>query len=166
MKCDLCNKEATIHYTQILNDQVTEIHLCENCAKKKDSFGSSQKFQVSDLLSSLTDFTQEEVRIDKEPPCPGCGLSFRQFKKIGRLGCAQCYDTFGDHLEKLLKRIHGSKQHLGKSPHKRGETAKQMATVQKLRINLEKAIQEEHYEQAAKIRDEIKKLETMGHESK
>lgn len=166
MKCDLCPKEATIHYTQILDENVTESHLCEACAKKKDSLGSSHKFLVSELLSSLADLSEEGPELEQgEAKCPGCGLNFQNFKKIGRLGCSQCYETFSDQLDKLLKRIHGSKQHLGKTLHKKSKKTQRMTKIQVLRSLLENAVQNEKYEEAAKIRDQIKELETEPHGS-
>lgn len=166
MKCDLCDKEATIHYTQILNEQVSEAHMCEGCAKKKDSLGNNPKFAISDLLSSLTDLKETDSEAaSEELKCSGCSIHFTQFKKFGRLGCAQCYDAFSGHLDKLLKRIHGSSQHLGKSPNKVEKEANMSEGVRKLRTSLETAIQDEKYEEAARIRDEIKKMEAEADET-
>ena len=91
--------------------------------------------------------------------CPSCGLTYADFKKIGRLGCGECYNTFRKYLGPLLKRIHGSTQHTGKSPLIAGKPRKKKIDLQALRIRLARAIEEEAFEEAAKIRDQIKELE-------
>jgi protein arginine kinase activator len=91
--------------------------------------------------------------------CPNCGLTYQNFRKLGRLGCSECYEAFKKELGPLLKRIHGSDRHVGKVPLKGGKTIRDTRTLQDLRIQLEKAIQMEEFEEAAKLRDKIKELE-------
>jgi protein arginine kinase activator len=115
--CDVCAKQkATVHLTEIINDQVTKLNLCEYCAKKKGS-QMEQHFGIADLLQGLADpsekgFSGSAAKIK----CVSCGMSYDEFKKIGRLGCAQCYDAFRESLAPLLKRIHSSNTHTGKQP--------------------------------------------------
>jgi len=162
MLCDICGKNpATVHLTEIIDDQITELHLCEKCAREK-SVQMEQQFGLADLLAGLTEFgspTQEKGAIKVK--CPTCGLGFEDFKKIGRLGCSDCYGTFKRYLGPLLKRIHGSSQHLGKSTVKVAKVAqkKSQAQVEELRQRLQAAVENEEFEQAAKIRDQIKQLE-------
>ncbi|MCK9594573.1 MAG: UvrB/UvrC motif-containing protein [Candidatus Omnitrophica bacterium] len=160
MLCDNCKKNpATVHLTEIVDEQMTELHLCEECAKKKSS-QMEQQFGLSDLLAGLADF--EKPVEDKEAvsiQCPNCGLTYKDFKKIGRLGCSECYDTFKKFLSPLLKRIHGSSAHCGKCPVKAGKPSKKELDLVDLRLRLQKAVEAEEYEEAAKLRDRIKQIQ-------
>jgi protein arginine kinase activator len=167
MLCNVCGKNpATVHLTEIIDEQMNELHLCEECARQKSTQMESQ-FGLSDLLAGLADFSKP----DKEEgavllKCPNCGLTYADFKKIGRLGCSECYGAFRDYLVPLLKRIHGSTQHIGKVPivvkagaAKPSAGKKKVPALDELRQSLQKAVQNEAFEEAARLRDEIKKLE-------
>jgi protein arginine kinase activator len=162
MLCDICAKNpATVHLTEIVDDQMSELHLCEECARKKSSQMESQ-FGLSDLLAGLADF--EKPSEEKElaaVKCPNCGLTYKDFKKVGRFGCGECYTTFKKFLTPLLKRIHGSGMHCGKCPVKitPGKTSRKKVDIQELRCRLQKAVEDEAYEEAAKIRDQIKEMQ-------
>lgn len=178
MLCDICGKNpATVHLTEIIDDQMNELHLCEECARTKSS-AMEQQFGLSDLLAGMVDF--EKANKDEGIPavkCPNCGLTYADFKKIGRLGCGQCYNVFRQYLAPLLKRIHGSSQHVGKSPVRRakpapaGPAAAGVATeappaaprkkvgLQELKAQLAKAIEKEAFEEAARLRDQIRAME-------
>jgi len=161
MLCDICGKNpATVHLTEIIDDQMNELHLCEECARQK-SAQMEQQFGLSDLLAGLAEFEKPATK-EKElvtAKCTSCGLSYADFKKIGRLGCGECYTTFKKYLGPLLKRIHGSNMHFGKSPLKVAKVLKKKIDLQDLRHNLQKAIEMEEFEEAARIRDQIKELE-------
>jgi protein arginine kinase activator len=171
MTCDICGKNpATVHLTEIIDDQMNELHLCEECAHKK-SAQMEQQFGLSDLLAGLAGF--EKQKDEKEGlilKCPNCGMTFKDFKKIGRLGCGECYNAFRSFLGPLLKRIHGSNMHCGKAPvsriakltRKKMEATKssdKLDPVQELRLRLQKAVEAEAYEEAARLRDQIRELE-------
>ena len=161
MLCDVCKKNpATVHLTEIIDDQMNELHLCEDCARHK-SAAMEQQFGLSDLLAGMADSDKQgnESETLKNLKCPNCGLTYADFKKIGRLGCSACYNTFSRYLGPLLKRIHGSTQHTGKSPLKVTKALKREIGVQVLRNQLQKAIQAEAFEEAAKLRDQIKEAE-------
>ena len=161
MQCDICGKKkATVHLTEIVDDQMSEMHLCEECARQK-SVQMEQQFGLADLLAGLADFgksAKEEVR--ESIKCTQCGMSYDEFRKFGRLGCSQCYESFKMHLGTLLKKVHGASHHLGKSPVKipQGEK-KKIEDFQGLKGDLEKAIQMEDFEKAAQIRDKIREME-------
>jgi protein arginine kinase activator len=160
MLCDLCSKNpATVHLTEIVDSQMKELHLCEECARQK-SIQMEQEFGLADLLAGLSEFgkPKEEKEIIKLK-CPACNLTYADFKKIGRLGCSECYTTFRRYLSSLLKRIHGSNRHLGKTPTRLARITKKKTGVQELRNKLQKAIELEEFEEAARIRDQIKELE-------
>ncbi|MFA4992702.1 MAG: UvrB/UvrC motif-containing protein [Candidatus Omnitrophota bacterium] len=164
MLCDICKKnQATVHLTEIIDEQMNELHLCEDCARHK-SAAMEQQFGLSELLAGMADFekpNKEEENVTVK--CPNCNLSYADFKKIGRLGCGECYNTFRKYLAPLLKRIHGSNQHVGKSPLK-GKTisrpGRKKADSEGLKEQLQKAIQREDFEEAARLRDLIKKIST------
>ncbi|NOX96815.1 MAG: hypothetical protein GXO98_01875 [Nitrospirae bacterium] len=161
MLCEICNKkEATVHYTEIISDEMTEMHLCEDCAREKGAM-IKPHFPLADLLAGLTDFKVPlTVKEGKSEKCPHCGLSYADFRKIGRLGCGQCYYTFRDGLSSLLKRVHGSCEHVGKVPALAGgEVAKVNYTLKELRKRLQQAIQREAFEEAARLRDQIRGME-------
>jgi protein arginine kinase activator len=164
MVCDVCGKnQATVHLTEIVDDQMTELHLCEECARQK-SEQMEQQFGLSDLLAGMAEFTKPVQDKDiAAVKCKKCGLTFADFKKIGRLGCSECYNAFRKYLAPLLKRIHGSSVHVGKRP-----LAAQGVAVPKedkandlssLRQRLQKAIEAEEFEEAAMLRDQIRQLE-------
>jgi len=161
MLCDICHKnEASVHLTEIIDNQITELHLCEGCARQKGS-QMEQHFGLADLLAGLADLGQQfETPGKTETKCSNCGLSYHDFRRIGRLGCSECYGAFKDSLRILLKRIHGSTQHLGQIPAKRPPVVeKKKSEVELLRVNLQKAIELEEFEQAASLRDKIRALE-------
>ncbi len=160
MLCDICGKNpATVHLTEIIDDAMNELHLCEGCARAK-SVQMEQQFGLNDLLAGLADFERPEE--DKEAvslKCPNCGFTYTDFKKIGRLGCSECYTTFRKYLGPLLKKIHGSLLHFGKCPVGTAKAPKPSVDLGALRCNLQKAIENEAFEEAAKLRDQIKNLE-------
>lgn len=160
MLCDICGKnQATVHLTEIVDDQMTELHLCEGCAKSKGT-QMEQHFGLADLLAGLADIGQQlDIGGEAEAKCSNCGLTYQDFKKIGRLGCGECYVAFQETLAPLLKRIHGSTHHSGKVPARKEKVTKARTQLQELRDKLRKAIQNEEFEEAAKLRDKIKELE-------
>ena len=161
MLCELCKQtQATVHLTEIVNEQMTELHLCETCANQKGAQVESH-FGLADLLSGLSDFgkTQEPEEVSSKA-CPTCGMTYEDFRKVGRLGCAECYATFRRSLGSLLKRIHGSPIHVGKSPVRLIKPAKVAKTeLLELKRKLEQAIENEAFEEAAKLRDQIRRVE-------
>jgi protein arginine kinase activator len=162
--CDICGKnEATVHLTEIINEQVTKLHLCEACAREKGA-EMEEHFGLSDLLAGLTDMgTPAEAEAVETIKCPSCGLKYQDFRKIGRLGCSECYEAFKKELTPLLKRIHCADRHVGKVPLRAGKTPKETKTLQELKMRMEKAIQMEEFEEAARLRDAIKELEKKSH---
>ena len=160
MHCDVCAKnEATVHLTEIVDGQMTKMHLCEKCAKKKGA-EMEEHFGLSDLLAGLADLDVKiKPKTETEVKCRNCGLTYSDFKKSGRLGCGECYSSFGKFLTPLLKRIHGSTQHTGKIPIKISKPAKSFSRLRELRGRLQQAIDTERFEEAAKIRDKIRDIE-------
>jgi protein arginine kinase activator len=135
--------------------KATELAICAECARKR-GFTS-----VEDLKQNAAEILAElKARIadsDREVKCPRCKMSFAEFKKLGRLGCAECYRTFAEELRPLVRRLHSSVQHVGKSPQQGRKLAQERLELQRLRAELEQAIRDEDYERAASLRDRLKK---------
>jgi len=174
MHCDICSKKkATVHLTEIVDDQMTELHLCEDCAKEK-SVQMEQQFGLADLLAGLSDFGKQVKDYEKAKlVCANCGLNYDDFKKFGRLGCSECYPSFRDNLSALLKKIHGSNRHLGKNPGKTakpvtpstgGVKVKKVPVAVDLKEQLQQAIEQENFELAAQLRDKIRALDNRKQE--
>ncbi|MDP4092312.1 MAG: UvrB/UvrC motif-containing protein [Bacillota bacterium] len=168
MLCQWCQKRpASVHFTQVVNNNKVEMYLCEQCAKEKGQVTFGSPFSISDFLSGIMEFASDNgYRIQSEPRviCEKCGMTYEEFQKSGKLGCGSCYELYHDKLDLLLKRLHGNAVHCGKSP---GSKQQGMALTQPKQANeidglkelLNKAIQNEEYEKAAEIRDRIKNLE-------
>ena len=150
-----------MHLTEIVNNQMSELHLCEECAKEKGAVGISQNFGLAELLAGLVDIgLAQEGGKDVGTKCPNCKFSYTDFRKVGRLGCSACYDAFKSSLSPLLKKIQGgSTNHAGKTPYKLDKEVKPKVELQELQARLQKAIQREEFEEAVRLRDRIRSLE-------
>ena len=160
MICQICKEQqATVHYTEVTNNKAVELHLCEDCARKKEIIDQSGNFSMADLVKGLAGFVGTED-VEENLKCDNCGLLFSDFRKTGRFGCSRCYKAFQAELEPLIKRIHGSTKHVGNFvPLKHSKEVQTLSKIEKLKAEMEKVVQQEAFEQAAKIRDQIKKLE-------
>jgi len=158
MKCEICGKNiATVHYTEIINEELKEMHLCEWCAQQKEALVKPHFF-TTEFLSGLFDasqlFTGKQTK-----KCPQCGFSHSDFQKLGRLGCSECYQTFKEQITPLLKRVHGSSQHMGDVPSARKGIINVREDLSRLRQELKAAISKEKFEEAAQLRDKIREIE-------
>lgn len=171
MMCDECGKRpANFHLTKMINGHKTEYHLCEECAGARGDWGfpAESSFSVHQLLSSLLNYSGPEAdppasRIGiVTPTCRECGLTYDEFAQSGRLGCGRCYEEFGSHMESLLRRVHGAGEHRGKSPARgagKSPRVVQGSEIDRVRAELQKAVEREDFETAAKLRDKIRQLE-------
>jgi protein arginine kinase activator len=174
MTCDICGKKkATVHLTEIVDEQMTEMHLCEECARQK-STQMEQQFGLGDLLAGLSDTVKSPVSKEGGEKsvlkCSRCSLPYEDFRKFGRLGCGECYTSFKDPLAGLLRKIHGSNKYLGKTPptylEKHTDPLPEGAVallpsedLADLKQQLQSAVAGEDFEKAAQIRDKIRQLE-------
>lgn len=159
MLCCICKeREATVHLTQIAGDKMQKVDLCEECAKTK-GVNDPTGFSLADLLLGLGASQEiEQSGGGVELKCPRCGFTQADFKKAGRLGCPDCYKTFADGLETLLKSMHKGTRHVGKVPESLRHTRDLSDRLMALQKKLNKAIEDENFEQAALLRDEIKTM--------
>lgn len=189
MLCSNCGKnEANVRYTRIINGEKTEYSVCEECAKKLgiDDIDFNMPINFSNFISDFFDddtllpsFTSQNVS-----QCPKCGLTYDEFVQSGRLGCGECYSAFGNKIDAVLRNLHGTSKHKGRAPKNilsKGKAnhlnlahnpsdddakpkaltkeEKKKEKINELNKELQLAIKEERYEDAAKIRDEIKKVQ-------
>ena len=187
MLCQNCGEnEANVKYTQIINGVKKQMNLCENCAKKLGLDNMSFKMPSIDFSNflggmfddNLTDFIPSLIK-PETLLCDKCGSSYEDFIDSGKFGCDECYNTFSNQIESLLKNIHGANRHVGRNgkmiessdniqnTKEKNEKSVEKTLkgpnsekIEKLKKRLKEEIKEERYEDAAKTRDEIKKLES------
>lgn len=159
MLCQICGKkQATVHLTQMLNDEVRKMHLCEQCAE-------ASGIDI-DAPESMTNFLLGLGAADKPPAetarraCPQCRLRFSDFKKVSRLGCQNCYVTFAEELGPLLHGMQKGERHVGKKPVHHAGAVNVLPSSASLKKALEEAVASENYEEAARLRDQIHEQET------
>lgn len=160
MLCEKCGKyAATTHIKTSINGKITEQNLCGYCAAKGGytGFGSNS---ISNLLASMFGQSLQMSSGEEQVRCGCCGSSFEDIAKTGKVGCSMCYDEFGNKLIPYLKRIHGSVRHVGKTPGRKDLVVTNgNDSINELKAQLANLVAMENYEQAAVVRDEIKRLE-------
>jgi protein arginine kinase activator len=161
MLCDQCHeRDAVLNLTQIVENAVTQLHLCEKCAAERgiETTVSMPKHPLGDFLQAVQQQAQQLP--GDAARCSYCGTSLRDFRTSGRLGCAQCYGAFEQSLRDLLRRVHGSAQHVGRAYEVPNPALLERdVSLGALRAKLQKAIENEEFETAATLRDEIRTLE-------
>ena len=155
IKCSICSKNATVHLTQIINNKIQKVDLCESCAQKK-GVTDPEGFSLADLFAKPTTIVNSEK---EQLLCSRCGLNTVEFRRTGRLGCADCYDVFKPLLLPMLEDIHEGIFHKGKIPTTALNRQSGKLQLKTLQDFLAKAVAEEAYEEAAKYRDKIKELQ-------
>jgi protein arginine kinase activator len=180
-------RNANVHFTEIINDKKVELYLCNECAQEASQNNLICPIDINDFFTGMIANCESSARKSNfhEVACNKCGMSFEQFQKTGKLGCEECYKVFEKKLRPILKRLHGDLQHNGKNPCedaiseiggkvcksandeeaevieksvKAGKPEKIPDEIEKLKNDLNSAIQSEEYEKAAEIRDKIKLL--------
>ncbi len=167
MLCQSCKeRQATVHETEIVaGGDMREVHLCEECANAQNV---GTPMGVMSLLSGA--FAHPAEPDASSGPgklaCSSCQLVYADFRQQGRLGCPTCYDVFADALDPLLEKIHGQRVHIGKAPGRFSSQARlSHRRVVELRKRLQRLIDDENYEEAAVLRDELHGLEDAAREA-
>jgi protein arginine kinase activator len=161
VRCQRCPKPATLHITEILAPkQIEELHFCEECAQKHlyEPAGHTKLPESK----STPEMDLDDIEALNKLTCPHCGITFKDFRSTGRLGCPQDYEIFRTQLVPLLENIHGEQKHQGKSPRRTYQGARNTSALGGLRRQLQNAIGREDYELAAQLRDKIRGLETAN----
>ena len=170
MICQSCKERpASLHFTKTLNGEKTELHLCDKCAQEKGEqymFSQHPDFSIGNLLGGLlnlnTPFSSQPAQYPQHKvlKCDSCQTTFQQFVNRGRFGCSHCYEAFQDQLTPILKRLqNGNTVHIGKIPTRIGGTLHLKREIAELRAKLQQTIEQEEFELAADIRDQIRSLE-------
>lgn len=164
MMCQQCGQRpANVHLTKIINGQKSDLRLCEECARERGEFEFwlEPTFNIHNLMAG---FLGQTAGSSAPSPtvagrqCPQCGLTYQEFAKTGLLGCAACYDTFSDVIAPIIRRVHGNTRHVGKSIRSSGKVDLRK-TAAELEAELRRAVAEERYEDAARLRDELKQIQ-------
>ena len=167
MLCEKCKKnQATVFYEEIINGNKSSCSLCASCAAEMEKGGASSSgygwFSLPDgLLGGLFGQTV----LPQKKVCPACGADFSYLRQTGKVGCPECYTVFGDQLRDIIRSAHGNVKHVGRSPARLRNNAKENQSAPSedrltdLRRQMQVAISEENFELAATLRDEIRKLE-------
>jgi protein arginine kinase activator len=166
MKCQDCGKrDSSVKVTQIINNEKVVLNLCKECAAKRGFHSplDNNPFPLANFLSSMMtkEITGKGSKSITVPDltCSNCGLTFSEFSRLGRFGCGQCYKSFRDRLQPLLRKIHGSSLHRGKLPPTLSEEATVIREQERLQEELRLAIKSEDFERAADLRDKLKSIE-------
>lgn len=164
MQCGFCNSnEATVHFKQVCDGKVKEIHLCEECAAK-NGFDTQSPMSLTDFLFGMEVQSEgsfgQEVEPGEDKACPNCRMRRSDFRKTSRLGCAVCYEVFSDELIPLLADVQKGSQHVGKTPVQRvlRTSEKISAGIASIQRKLNKAIAAQDFEEAARLRDAIREM--------
>jgi protein arginine kinase activator len=170
MKCDFCDKKATVFLTQLVEGQMKKVCLCDNCAKER-GVTDPTGFSLADLLlgglpggpgtAVVTGSSPSPVPAGNGRKCPTCGFTLDDLRRVRRFGCSDCYATFGEEVIQMVRGMHKGGLHIGKVPE--GLMAQQYRhqRIEELRSRLDQAIASESYEEAAGIRDEIRNLDEV-----
>jgi protein arginine kinase activator len=158
MNCDVCQQgQATVFLTQIVDGKMQKVNLCENCSREK-GVTDPTGFALADLLMGMG--AAQEIEQGGGQKCPACGFSQSDFKKTGRLGCPACYQTFAEGLAPMLSGMHKGTVHTGKRPVRMARFLERRARLKDAESELRRAVAQEDYETAARLRDEIRELES------
>ncbi len=164
MKCQKCDKPATFHITELTGGKPTELHLCEDHAREYLTSASNEPTATGSMAAMLAhqmavSQTAEELAELDQQACPICGITFYDFRSQGRLGCPHDYVCFQTQLEPLIMNIHGELDHVGKRPRHTAEGSEKRTRLIQLRRSLKESVEAENYEEASRLRDEIRATE-------
>lgn len=165
MKCDFCDKKATVFLTQLVEGQMKKVCLCDPCAKER-GVTDPTGFSLADLLLGGAAAGVASAQAGKPSAsatgggrkCPTCGFTLEDLRRVRRFGCSDCYSIFTEEVGQMVRGMHKGTSHIGKVP--AGLMAMQVRhqRLEELRSRLDQAISSESYEEAAGIRDEIRNL--------
>ncbi len=164
MKCQHCEKPATFHITELTDEVPEELHLCEECARTYLMQAEVKEDDVPSIAGALAqhlkinEAAEQLAKLDQQA-CPLCGITFYEFRHVGRLGCPHDYICFEEEIDPIISNIHSATTHVGKQPRSGAEGTDQRTDLIRLRREMEQAIEIEDYEKASQLRDQIADLE-------
>jgi protein arginine kinase activator len=148
-QCSHCQKPATIHLTQIIDNKIHKVDLCEDCPFKQ-GVTDTEGFSLADFMLKDPSAIEGEHGALR---CETCGFTPADFKKTGRFGCPKCYESFKRILDPMLMNMHKDTVHRGKVPEKALARLSRKRRLDQLESDLQDAISSENYEEAARLRD-------------
>ncbi len=163
MLCEICGKKtATTHIKSTINGVSEQHYLCSDCAR---AYSAQNSLSLGSLIGSFFgDALKSQPLGDTRKRCSECGICFDEIASSGKVGCDKCYETFLDQLLPSLQRMHGRSRHAGKTPIGTDNTPSRQDKADQLKAQLQSAIAEQNFEQAAILRDQIKQIESEGDE--
>jgi len=175
VECQECQQRAaTLHFTQVINGQKSEVNVCGVCAREKGYMTyPEESYSLHNLLAGLLNFDTnqlgnlEDAAVKKivDIQCPNCELTFLEFQRIGKFGCATCYETFSKRLYPIIRRVQsGNTNHHGKIPKRKGGNLHTKREIESYKLQLQQLIENESFEEAAIVRDRIKELKERDQE--
>ena len=159
-QCAHCQKPATIHLTQIVGGEIRKVDLCEDCQLKDEVTADFDLEPFAKLAENVVAAHHDSQ--GESHSCPRCGWNDARLRKTGRFGCPECYDAFGRLLPDLLRKVQPAMAHEGKAPREGNRRRSVSGRRTELRRELESAIREERFEEAAGFRDELRRLDEKG----
>ena len=170
MKCQQCDRPATFHITELTGGKPQELHLCEDHARQYLTSSTGEPTSGGNMAAALAQQVQqmaigqtaEELAQLDQQACPVCGITFYEFRSQGRLGCPHDYVAFQAQLEPLILNVHGESEHVGKRPRRAPAGSENRTQLIRLRRDMKEAVENENYERASEIRDQIRRIETQG----
>jgi protein arginine kinase activator len=151
--CDYCECTAIYHDTRILNGVTKTVSLCEDHAREAGiDIGPNG---ISIALAPEMGFTITPSICT----CPDCGMTLALYKEKALLGCPECYGTFKEQLLPVIANLQEKNtQHVGRSPRRANANIDRHIAIRRLLSDLERAVTQEAYEEAAEIRDTLREL--------
>jgi protein arginine kinase activator len=168
MQCNFCQNKATVFLTQLVEGQMKKICLCDDCAKERGvtdptGFSLAESLLGAESTPGIQGAISGAVGVtSKGRACPNCGFTMEDLRRVRRFGCSECYHTFGEEVQAMLRGMHAGTSHVGKVPRGQMESRERRQRIEQLRTRLEQAISAENYEEAAGLRDEIREIETQA----
>jgi protein arginine kinase activator len=177
VQCQECQERpATFYFQQLVNGEKHEVHVCEVCAIEMGyTKSTNENYSLQDLLTGLFNFDTsqlgqqpvQQTELKKAIQCPKCEMTFAEFQKIGKFGCASCYQAFAEKMDPILRRVHsGNIQHSGKIPRRAGDDIRKERQIKDYRAEMKNLVEKEAFEEAAALRDKIKVLENEAAKEK
>jgi protein arginine kinase activator len=168
MKCQQCDRPATFHITELTGGKPQELHLCEEHARQYLTSAGGEQPAAGNMAAALAQQVQqmaigqtaEELAQLDQQACPVCGITFYEFRSQGRLGCPHDYVAFQAQLEPLILNVHGESEHVGKHPCRAPSGSEKRTQLIRLRREMKEAVDNENYERASQLRDQIRRTET------
>ena len=161
--CSSCKQnQASVKLTKLIKGTVEEIYLCQECAARQSPYQKKlTPPQLDEILAGILGQAKGEGAAKvSDLTCATCGLPYGSYRETLLLGCSDCYESFEKQLTADLRKFHGSTVHRGRVPNDVSAQFTMQRSPQEIKKRLTDAVKAEDFELAAKLRDELRDLET------